>query len=209
MLILGVYSRATTLKLASTGASLSLCDVNASALSGLEAEITDKSSVLFQEVDVSSESDVRSFVRATIEKFGRLDHIFNCAGINPTNIPFEETTLDYWDMQVGVNMKGVFLVTREGLPHMKRGSSIVTVASMSGTRGTAFQSIYRYHSLPCYILRAKVASVSKSNQIFHFLRSKSWVLATSSGCLLPIASGISPAFKAFFILCKYYTDCLI
>ncbi|PSN73281.1 NAD(P)-binding protein [Corynespora cassiicola Philippines] len=153
--------RATTLKLASTGASLSLCDVNASALSGLEAEITDKSSVLFQKVDVSSESDVRSFVRATIEKFGRLDHIFNCAGINPTNIPFEETTLDYWDMQVGVNMKGVFLVTREGLPHMKRGSSIVTVASMSGTRGTAFQSIYRYASLP-YMTKHGVIGMMKS-----------------------------------------------
>lgn len=125
------------------GASLCLCDVNSTALSALDSEISGKVPTLAQGVDVSSEPDVKSFVSAIIEKFERLDHVFNCAGINPTNIPFQDTSLEYWNRQIDVNLKGVFLVTRESLPHLKRGASIVTVSSMSGTRGTALQSVYR------------------------------------------------------------------
>ncbi|KAH8765960.1 hypothetical protein F5883DRAFT_673886 [Diaporthe sp. PMI_573] len=145
VLITGAASgigRATTLKLAALGASLALCDINTTALATLASELPN-ASLLTQKVDVSSESDVQSFVSAILEKFGRLDHVFNCAGINPTNIPFAETTLEYWDKQCNTNLKGVFLVTRESLPHLKRGSSIVTVSSMSGTRGTPLQSVYR------------------------------------------------------------------
>ncbi|KAK7699096.1 hypothetical protein SLS64_011873 [Diaporthe eres] len=128
---------------ATLGASLALCDINSTALSTIAGELPD-APILTQKLDVGSEEDVKSFVSAILEKFGRLDHVFNCAGINPTNIPFAETTLEYWDMQCNANLKGVFLVTRESLPHLKRGSSIVTVSSMSGTRGTALQSVYRY-----------------------------------------------------------------
>lgn len=135
-------SRATTLKLAALGASLALCDINTDALSTLASELPN-ARLLTKKVDVSSEPDVKSFVSAILEKFGRLDHVFNCAGINPANIPFAETTLEYWDKQCNTNLKGVFLITRESLPHLKRGSSIVTVSSMSGTRGTALQSVYR------------------------------------------------------------------
>lgn len=142
------YSRATTLKLAALGASLALCDINTTALSTIASELPN-ASLLTQKVDVGSESDVKSFVSAILEKFGRLDHVFNCAGINPANIPFAETTLEYWDKQCNTNLKGVFLITRESLPHLKRGSSIVTVSSMSGTRGTALQSVYRYITNIC------------------------------------------------------------
>ncbi|KAG6354405.1 hypothetical protein INS49_004422 [Diaporthe citri] len=146
VLITGAASgigRATTLKLAALGASLALCDINTTALSTIASELPN-APLLTQKVDVGSEADVKSFISAILEKFGKLDHVFNCAGINPTNIPFAETTLEYWDKQCNTNLKGVFLVTRESLPHLKRGSSIVTVSSMSGTRGTALQSVYRY-----------------------------------------------------------------
>lgn len=108
----------------------------------MASELPAETPKLTQTVDVSSESDVKSFVSAIVDKFGRLDHVFNCAGVNPTNIPFQETSLDYWNKQVDVNLKGVFLVTRESLPHLKRGASIVTVSSMSGSRGTALQGVY-------------------------------------------------------------------
>jgi NAD(P)-dependent dehydrogenase (short-subunit alcohol dehydrogenase family) len=145
ILITGAASgigRATTLKLAALGASLAICDVNTPMLSDTEALLPKDTPVLTQKVDVSSESDVTFFVNVIISKFGRLDHVFNCAGLNPANIPFEETSLKYFDKQIGVNVKGVFLVTRESLKHLKRGASIVTVSSMSGTRGTALQGIY-------------------------------------------------------------------
>jgi NAD(P)-dependent dehydrogenase (short-subunit alcohol dehydrogenase family) len=126
--------------MASLGASLSLCDINVSALEALATEIT--APTYTHRVDVGSTDQVKSFVAATMEKFGRIDHVFNCAGVNPTSIPLEETPDEYWDKLVNTNLKGVFLVTRECLPHLKRGASIVNVSSISGIRGSAMQSVY-------------------------------------------------------------------
>lgn len=159
-------SRATALKLAALGAALALCDINTTALSTLASEIP-SAPLLTQKVDVGSEPDVKSFISAILERFGRLDHVFNCAGINPTNIPFAETTLEYWDKQCNTNLKGVFLITRESLPHLKRGSSIVTVSSMSGTRGTALQSVYRYFT-NIHILRERTELTNENTvRLFH------------------------------------------
>jgi NAD(P)-dependent dehydrogenase (short-subunit alcohol dehydrogenase family) len=145
VLITGAASgigRATTLKIAAKGASLAICDVNSDILNETVSLLSGQTPTFARKVDVSSESDVVSFVNALVEKFGRLDHVFNCAGLNPQNIPFETTSLEYFEKQIGVNVTGVFLVTRESLTHLHRGASIVTVSSMSGTRGTALQGIY-------------------------------------------------------------------
>ncbi|KAF1851063.1 NAD(P)-binding protein [Cucurbitaria berberidis CBS 394.84] len=132
--------RATALKMASLGASVALGDINLSNLESVASECPTPS--LTQTVDVCSTPDVQSFVAATMEKFGKIDHIFNCAGVNPTSIPLEETSDAYWDKLVNTNLKGVFLVTRACLPHLKRGASIVNVSSISGIRGAALQSVY-------------------------------------------------------------------
>jgi NAD(P)-dependent dehydrogenase (short-subunit alcohol dehydrogenase family) len=126
--------------MASLGASLSLCDINVSALENLATDIT--TPIYTHQVDVGSTDQVKSFVAATMEKFGRIDHVFNCAGVNPTSIPLEDTPDEYWDKLVNTNLKGVFLVTRTCLPHLKRGASIVNVSSISGIRGSAMQSVY-------------------------------------------------------------------
>jgi len=81
-------------------------------------------------------------VSNTISKFGRLDYVFNCAGVNPTSLKLEETSDAYWDKLVNTNLKGVFLVTRACLPHLHRGAAIVNVSSISGIRGSALQSVY-------------------------------------------------------------------
>ena len=60
------------------------------------------------DVDVTSNQEVKKFVEDTVRKYGRLDGVFNCAGVNPTSIPLEETTDEYWDKLVNTNLKGVF-----------------------------------------------------------------------------------------------------
>ena len=126
--------------MASLGASIALCDINLSSLQSVADACPTPS--LIQKVDVGSTEQVKSFVDATVQKFGRIDHVFNCAGVNPTSIPLEETSDEYWDKLVNTNLKGVFLVTRSCLPHLQRGASIVNVSSISGIRGSAMQSVY-------------------------------------------------------------------
>jgi NAD(P)-dependent dehydrogenase (short-subunit alcohol dehydrogenase family) len=62
--------------------------------------------------------------------------------VNPTSIKLEDTSEEYWDKLVNTNLKGVFLVTKACLPYLSRGSAIVNVSSVSGIRGSAFQSVY-------------------------------------------------------------------
>jgi NAD(P)-dependent dehydrogenase (short-subunit alcohol dehydrogenase family) len=134
-------SRATAVKLSTLGASLSLCDVNFDNLEAT-AKLCVSTPRHIDDVDVSSVQEVKKFVDVTMEKFGAIHHVFNCAGINPTSIPIEETTDEYWDKLVSVNLKGVFNVTRAVIPHLKSGASFVNVSSVSGLRGSAQQSVY-------------------------------------------------------------------
>lgn len=126
--------------MASLGASISLCDLDLPLLESLASELP--TPLYIQRVDVGSTPQVESFVAATIKAFERIDFVFNCAGVNPTSIPLEDTPDTYWDKLVNTNLKGVFLVTRTCLPHLSRGASIVNVSSISGIRGSAQQSVY-------------------------------------------------------------------
>ncbi|KAJ4337649.1 hypothetical protein N0V87_004605 [Didymella glomerata] len=132
--------RATALKLSSLGAKLAICDLNESSLSSLSSETQTQSYT--QAVDVGNTEQVNSFIAATIKELGKINYVFNCAGVNPTSIPLEDTPDAYWDKLVNTNLKGVFLVTRACVPHLTRGSAIVNVSSISGIRGSAMQSVY-------------------------------------------------------------------
>ena len=137
---MNVSRRATALKMASLGASVALCDIDVSSLEAVAAACPTPS--LAQRVDVGSTEDVQVFVNAILANLGKIDYVFNCAGVNPTSIPLEETSDAYWDQLVNTNLKGVFLITRTVLPHLQRGASIVNVSSISGIRGSAMQSVY-------------------------------------------------------------------
>jgi NAD(P)-dependent dehydrogenase (short-subunit alcohol dehydrogenase family) len=138
-----LHSRATAVKLASCAGTLALCDINYETLSET-AKLCSGSPVAphLDDVDVSANQEVKKFVEDVMKKFGRLDGVFNCAGINPTSIPLEETTDEYWDKLVNTNLKGVFQVTRAAIPHMQRGAAFVNVSSVSGLRPSALQSVY-------------------------------------------------------------------
>ncbi|CBY00904.1 similar to short-chain dehydrogenase/reductase SDR [Plenodomus lingam JN3] len=132
--------RATALKMASMGASISLCDINVPNLEAVASQCCTPTHA--QQVDVGCTAEVQSFVDTTLARFSKIDYVFNCAGVNPTSIPLEETTDAYWDKLVNTNLKGCFLVTRAVLPHLQRGAAIVNVSSISGMRGSAMQSVY-------------------------------------------------------------------
>jgi NAD(P)-dependent dehydrogenase (short-subunit alcohol dehydrogenase family) len=98
---------------------------------------------LFVRADVRSAADCERSVAATLEAFGRLDVLFNNAGVYVANdvLGCDE---DEWDLQVDTSLKGAYLMSRAALPHMiERGSgSIVHCSSgwglVGGERGAAY-----------------------------------------------------------------------
>jgi NAD(P)-dependent dehydrogenase (short-subunit alcohol dehydrogenase family) len=137
--------RATAQKLASLGCSLSLSDINGTGL----AETLRLCKVHCHEylTEVSDVSDTKActeFVDNTASFFGHLDFVFNCAGVNPTDIDIEDTTDEYFDKLVSTNLKGTFAITRAAVPHLEKqpGSSIVNVSSIMGVSVSAGMSVY-------------------------------------------------------------------
>jgi len=101
---------------------------------------------IFIKTDVSHAAQVEEMVTKTISTFGKIDILFNNAGINPeparknlTECP-EET----WDQVMEVNLKGVYLTSKYVIPHMIRnkGGSIINMGSCYGHVGVRNRCVY-------------------------------------------------------------------
>jgi len=115
------------------GARVILADVAQDAGEAAAAEVAQAGGqALFVAADVARERDVQGLVRRGIEAFGRLDVLYNNAGIFPAedgsvvDIPEE-----VWDRVMAVNLKGIYLCCKHAVPQLLRagGGSIINVAS--------------------------------------------------------------------------------
>jgi 3-oxoacyl-[acyl-carrier protein] reductase len=103
-----------------------------------------KENILGLKCDVSNYSDIKFLVGESIKRFGKIDILVNNAGI----VYFKsllDTTEEEWDKTIDINLKGVFLFTKEVLPHMienKSGGVIVNVSSGAGKYGFPNLSSY-------------------------------------------------------------------
>ncbi|HEV7191825.1 MAG TPA: SDR family NAD(P)-dependent oxidoreductase [Jatrophihabitantaceae bacterium] len=92
--------------------------------------------------DVADPASVRSFVDATIERYGGIDVVANVAGMVRFS-HVEQTTFDDWQRHLAVNLTGPFLVSQTALPSLlERKGCIVNVASIAGLRGQAYTAAY-------------------------------------------------------------------
>ena len=103
-----------------------------------------KENILGLKCDVSNYSDIKFLVGEAIKRFGKIDILVNNAGI----VYFKsliDTTEEEWDRTIDINLEGVFLFTKEVLPHMienKAGGIIVNVSSGAGKYGFPNLSSY-------------------------------------------------------------------
>jgi NAD(P)-dependent dehydrogenase (short-subunit alcohol dehydrogenase family) len=101
-------------------------------------------SIAFTHCDVSIESEVKAAVDLAVERFGRLDCIFNNAGMGGVSGAIHETDMDGFDHTVGVLFKGVVHGMKYAAPVMaeQRSGSIINTASIAGLEGGFGPHIY-------------------------------------------------------------------
>jgi len=130
--------RAASILFARHGANVVLADLNAQ--SGEEvARLASESGnqALFHRTDVSVEADVAALVARATKAFGRLDIMFNNAGIGGAVGPLEGISVEDWDRTQAVCLRGVFLGMKYAVAPMRAagGGSIISTASIAGIDG--------------------------------------------------------------------------
>lgn len=133
--------RATTLLFAAEGAKVVVVDLNEKA--GLETvRLTEEKDgvATFCHADVSTASGCESMVKSAEQSYGRLDVLFNNAGImHKDDHDAIQTDEAVWDLTMNVNLKSVFLGCKFGIPALRRsgGGSIINTASFVALMGAA------------------------------------------------------------------------
>ena len=153
--------RASVLRFLDEGAAVVVADFNATTGAetlALAAERGHAKAVRFIKTDVAREADIEAMFKCALDAFGRLDIVFNNAGVGGAIGPLTETTVESWDYTFDVLAKGVFL----GIKHAARilraqgqGGVIINTASIAGLSGDAGPMLYS-------AAKAAVISLSKS-----------------------------------------------
>jgi NAD(P)-dependent dehydrogenase (short-subunit alcohol dehydrogenase family) len=122
---------------------LVIADILEDACRETAREVADKYGVeaIAITCDVSNEPQVKAMIEQTVKRLGRLDILVNNAGIYPYK-PLLDITVEDWDKMQAVNMRGVFLCTREAAKAMKEGSKIINISSAASVVGWLWLAHY-------------------------------------------------------------------
>ncbi len=138
---------AAAYELASKNAKLTLVDLKNEALREAEAKIKKdfpEAEILLVVADVSNEEEVKNYVDKAKEVFGKVDGLYNNAGIEGRQAPLAEYDLNVFRKVIDINLMGVYYGMRFVLPLMQEQGfgRIVNVASVGGIRGVMNQTAY-------------------------------------------------------------------
>ena len=137
--------RASAVLFAERGARVALVDRNLEA--GKETEQAIRSvggEAVFIEADVSVADACEAMVRKTVEAYGRLDVLFNNAGLESPYAFLADQPMAEWDDLIAVNLKGTLYGSRFGIAQMMKngGGAIINTSSVTGLSGFMLQAVY-------------------------------------------------------------------
>ena len=135
---------ATAMRFGEEGADVALTDIDLEGAERQAAELRENGiNAVALQLDVTNREAVRQTVEEIAATFGRLDLVVANAGIGGT-LPFDETSVDFFDRTLRVNVTGVFNVFQCALPHLRaaRGGQLLATSSLAGKAGVPFMSAY-------------------------------------------------------------------
>lgn len=136
--------RATALALAREGANLVLAARTVTEIDAVADEVRAMGcQALAVATDVASKAAVQSMVAKALSRFGSVDILINNAGVAGTS-PIPDITEELWDLNIAVNLKGVFLCTQAVFSHMcdQGHGHVVNVSSLAGSLTRANYGAY-------------------------------------------------------------------
>lgn len=126
--------RATAILFANEGAKVAVSDLVTPKGEETVTRITESNGeAIFVRADVSKSYDVKKMVNTVLENYGKIDIVFNNAGISPVGTVVD-TSEELWDKVMNINLKGIFLVSKYAIPVMEKrgGGVIINTASAGG-----------------------------------------------------------------------------
>lgn len=124
---------------------------------GLKIEqeiISDGGKALFVKCDISKENEVKSMVEKAIEKYNKIDILFNNAGVMLQSMEIERMPLEDWQKTIDINLTGTFLVSKYVKPYIvKEKGNIINNASIAGLQYYAAGRSYAYSASKAAVIQ--------------------------------------------------------
>lgn len=124
------------------GAKVMLVDLKEEALKEAAEAVGGGTAVAYCAADVTNAEATQQYIQKTLDQFGSLDIFFANAGIEGVVKSLEEYPEEMYDQVMAVNVKGVWLGCKYGLPKLNEGGSFIITSSVAGLAGTANVSAY-------------------------------------------------------------------
>jgi len=137
--------RGTALCLAREGAAVLAADLNSQGGEQVIGEIAAAGGrAVFQHTEVSSEPDIKALVDRAVSEYGRLDIMFNNAGLVGAVGPIEKVSADDWDKTIAVLLRAVFLGIKYAVEPMRKagGGSIISTSSVASFLPSPYGAAY-------------------------------------------------------------------
>ena len=129
--------------LAEKGVNLAICSIDGEAIKAQAQQLREEYSVTVTEavVDATKEDEAESFINSAAEKLGKIDYLFNLAGISIPSV-YNETPVEVYEKVMDVNVKSAFLMSKHFAFHAAKNALVVNIGSRAARVTNANAPIY-------------------------------------------------------------------
>ncbi|WP_249598193.1 SDR family oxidoreductase [Peribacillus frigoritolerans] len=162
--------KATAIHLAKNGASVVLASIDEDGLKNVAERINQEGGIAqYKLTDVTVNEEVQSLVDFTLDRFGRVDTLINCAGLMLFSM-WDNAHVEEWEKMINLNIKGSLYGIAAVLPHMKKqgNGQIINVGSIAGHAVGEGHGVY---SATKYAIRAITESLRKEVSVKHNIQA--------------------------------------